>query len=122
MTFTPRAGALRYQKETGEWICANPHDSLYSTVTMLATEYWEDEWKKIVDDNGFIDIGVTQEQYTEFCRSFYEFKGSLRLGQAFYNRFNLYSHNHKTCDDFNNLFYTSDATSKATITKLFGLY
>lgn len=123
MSFKPRAGALRYSKDDGgEWVCANPHDPLYSTVTMLATEYWDEDWKKIRDDEGFIDVGVSQEQYTKFCLSYYEHKGSFRLGQAFYNRFNLYQHTHKTCNDFDNLFYTSDETSRITISKLFGLY
>lgn len=27
-------------EESGTWRCANPHDPMYSTVTMLATEYW----------------------------------------------------------------------------------
>jgi hypothetical protein len=39
--FSPRAGALRYLDNDGKYIAANPHDLLFSTVTMLATEFWD---------------------------------------------------------------------------------
>lgn len=48
--FFPRAGAVRFQSD-GEWICANPHDVLYSTVTMSATEFFNgDLWMPIYSD------------------------------------------------------------------------
>jgi hypothetical protein len=52
LDFTPRPGALRYKDDSGEWRCANPHDITYSTVTMLATEYWTPDsgWIKIYND------------------------------------------------------------------------
>lgn len=51
--FTPRGGALRYWDAAGKcWRFANPGDTLYSTVTMVATEYWAPErgWTKIYDE------------------------------------------------------------------------
>jgi hypothetical protein len=36
----PRSGALRYRNEEGEWIVANPGDALYSTLSMIGTEYY----------------------------------------------------------------------------------
>lgn len=50
--FVPRPGALRYQDYNGEWLCCNPRDSLYSTVTMFATEMWQTElgWVNIYDE------------------------------------------------------------------------
>lgn len=52
-TFIPRGGALRLWSEaTQEYVYANPHDPLYSTVSMSATEYWDGEqWVAIhIDD------------------------------------------------------------------------
>ena len=47
----PRPGALRYRcSRTGEWIVTNPRSPLYSTATMLATEYYDStaqQWKLI---------------------------------------------------------------------------
>ena len=55
----PRAGSLRYKGSDGQWIVASPHASLYSTATMVATEYWDpktQEWWPILppdeDDEG----------------------------------------------------------------------
>lgn len=49
----PRAGALRYQDTPdGPWTTANPGDLMFSTVTMLATEYWNGtEWEPIYTDD-----------------------------------------------------------------------
>lgn len=45
-----RPGALR-AKQDGQWITANPHDPLFSTVTMIATEYYDGEaWQPIEPD------------------------------------------------------------------------
>lgn len=51
-SFEPRPGALRYKDANGQWQHANPRDLMYSTVTMLATEYWEPQcgWKLIHKD------------------------------------------------------------------------
>lgn len=45
----PRPGALRYRDPIrDQWVEANPHDPLYSTVSMIAEEFWDDnEWKKV---------------------------------------------------------------------------
>lgn len=50
--FVPRPGALRYKDADGEWQYANPHDLMFSTVTMSATEYWREHlgWTPIFDD------------------------------------------------------------------------
>lgn len=59
LKFIPRPGALRYQDvETGEWLYANPHDVLYSTVTMFATEYWTTDhgWVKIFEEDDSGDV------------------------------------------------------------------
>lgn len=54
--FIPRPGALRFRDESGDWVCANPGDPLFSTVTMLATDYYKEDvgWTRIfeVDDSG----------------------------------------------------------------------
>ena len=39
----PRPGALRYVDALGEMHVANPHDLTYSTVSMLAREFWDGE-------------------------------------------------------------------------------
>lgn len=51
--FIPRDGALRYQDTDGKWHCANPRDVTYSTITMMATEYWtvEKGWVKIFEES-----------------------------------------------------------------------
>lgn len=51
-TFQPKPGALRAPGQGGvEWIYANPHDRLYSTVSMIAVEYWDGEaWAPIEGD------------------------------------------------------------------------
>ena len=52
--FVPHAGAVRYQDpETGEWRCANPRDLMFSTVTMMATEFWAEDrgWVKIFEED-----------------------------------------------------------------------
>lgn len=52
--FVPRPGALRFEDEQGKWISANPHDPLYSTVSMGATEFWSDElqaWCWLFEDD-----------------------------------------------------------------------
>lgn len=50
----PRPGALRYTVfETGQVIVAEPCDTLYSTITMVATEFWDSKlkrWVPIWDD------------------------------------------------------------------------
>lgn len=38
-----RPGALRYQNDAGEWIVAQPGDQLYSTVSMMAQQFWDGE-------------------------------------------------------------------------------
>lgn len=50
--FQPRPGALRYKDEAGEWQYVNPQDPLFSTVTMVATEYWNPAagWVPIFED------------------------------------------------------------------------
>lgn len=51
--FIPRPGALRYKDEaTGEWVYANPRDSMFSTVTFMATEFWRETtgWTAIYED------------------------------------------------------------------------
>lgn len=50
--FKPRPGALRAMREDGTYGCANPGDALFSTVTMVATEYYTlgRGWVKIFDD------------------------------------------------------------------------
>ena len=48
------AGALRHKAEDGNWHVTEPHDLMYSTATMLATEYWDTkrgEWRKIFEDD-----------------------------------------------------------------------
>lgn len=41
-----RPGAMAYRSQDGQWHVANPHSSLYSTLTMLATHYWTGtEWR-----------------------------------------------------------------------------
>ena len=52
--FIPRPGAVRFKDGNGGWQCANPHDLLYSTVTMSAREYWDElrgEWVPIFSDS-----------------------------------------------------------------------
>ena len=47
------AGALRYKDEDGYWRVTEPHDPMYSTATMVATEWWDskaEEWRPIFDD------------------------------------------------------------------------
>jgi len=41
-------------REDGTYGCANPGDALFSTVTMVATEYYtlERGWVKIFEDEG----------------------------------------------------------------------
>lgn len=47
------AGTLRYRKDDGSWVLARPNSPLYSMVSFLATEYWDEEskaWKPIYDE------------------------------------------------------------------------
>lgn len=40
-----RPGTLRYVDEQGKEHIASPHDPMYSTVSILATHYWDrDQW------------------------------------------------------------------------------
>lgn len=48
-----RPGTLRYQDQSGTWQVTAPHSPMYSTATMLATEYWDsktEQWKPILWD------------------------------------------------------------------------
>ncbi len=48
-----RAGAVRAKAEDGTWQVAEPHDPWYSTVTMVATEWWDQSlagWRPIFED------------------------------------------------------------------------
>lgn len=49
----PRPGSVRYFDDTtNEWRMANPRSPLFSTITMLATEYFDGErWVSINDDD-----------------------------------------------------------------------
>lgn len=57
--FVPRPGAVRFYLEDGKWASANPGDPMFSTYTMLATQYFdlEEGWIDIVfeDNEGQID-------------------------------------------------------------------
>lgn len=50
----PRPGSLRFKDpNTGAWVEVGPHNPMYSTATMIATEYWNaeaQEWLPIFDD------------------------------------------------------------------------
>jgi hypothetical protein len=41
--FVPTASALRGRDGSGRWLAANVHDLMYSTVSMLASEYYDGE-------------------------------------------------------------------------------
>ena len=46
-----RPGSLRYLDGTVQWQYASPGDALFSTVTMVAQEWWDgSQWKPIFDD------------------------------------------------------------------------
>lgn len=54
--FTPRSGGVRFQTPEGEWIAANPHDALYSTVSMSATQFWNGKkWRSVLSDGNVGD-------------------------------------------------------------------
>lgn len=45
-------GTLRAKDEQGKWMVASPQDPTYSTMTMIATEFWDVEnqnWMPIFD-------------------------------------------------------------------------
>lgn len=45
------AGTLRYRRDDGSFSICSPHDALYSTVTMCATEWWDggsNSWQPIL--------------------------------------------------------------------------
>lgn len=49
-----RPGALRYKSADGVWVVTEPRDSMYSTATMVATEWWDSKqqkWRPIIDDD-----------------------------------------------------------------------
>ena len=49
-----RPGALRYKGADGVWVVTEPRDSMYSTATMVATEWWDgqrQEWRQILEDD-----------------------------------------------------------------------
>lgn len=49
-TFVPKPGAVRSEDKDGIVHRANPGDPMYSTITMFATEYWDESkqaWRKI---------------------------------------------------------------------------
>lgn len=48
-----REGSIRYQDETGLWHVAEPNSPMFSTVSLIATEYWCTQtgtWKPIFDN------------------------------------------------------------------------
>jgi hypothetical protein len=46
--FKPRPGALRFTDAQGRVQEVNPRDMMYSTVSMLATEFWDGVmWKAV---------------------------------------------------------------------------
>lgn len=48
--FKPRPGAYRVCRN-GVWTCANPGDPLYSTLTLIGTEFWDGhKWTTILDE------------------------------------------------------------------------
>lgn len=50
--FKPRIGAMRYTDSNGVIVSANPNDWAFSTVTMIATEWYDEDgtWKAITSD------------------------------------------------------------------------
>jgi hypothetical protein len=54
VTGRERRGALAYQDEEGQWHMCNPNELMFSTVTMIATHYWDDGWKivSVVPEEG----------------------------------------------------------------------
>ena len=49
-----RPGALRYKSQDGLWVVTEPHDAMYSTATMVATEWWDvtsQAWRPILEDD-----------------------------------------------------------------------
>lgn len=51
--FRPRAGAVRYFNDTDQsWHCANPGSPMFSTLTFLATEFYDGQaWRQIWSDD-----------------------------------------------------------------------
>jgi hypothetical protein len=49
------AGTIRYRRDgEADYTVCSPHNVMYSTATMLATEYWDvarKEWVKIFEDD-----------------------------------------------------------------------
>jgi hypothetical protein len=61
-----KVGSLMYVDGEGKQQIAQPHDPMFSTVTMLATHYWkEDRWKPIYEDAQSIAQGEQDVQYQE---------------------------------------------------------
>lgn len=56
--FTPRDGALAYYDEAaGCWRCCNPRDPAFSTVSMVATHYFDaGQWRAICSDGDGSDV------------------------------------------------------------------
>ena len=60
---TPNPGAIRYTDPNGVVHEANPGDRLFSTVLMLASEYWDGkQWAPIED--GMVSSMLDQDSST----------------------------------------------------------
>lgn len=52
----PRPGAMRHTREDGTQAVANPRDPLYSTLTMVAQEYYDGkQWAPIWPDDEAVE-------------------------------------------------------------------
>ncbi len=49
-----RPGALRHKDADGVWVVTEPRDAMYSTATMVATEFWDfasQQWRVIFEED-----------------------------------------------------------------------
>jgi hypothetical protein len=61
-----RGGALAFKSEHGDWIVAEPHDVMYSTVTIGATHFWRNgRWQTIHDTDCGNDAETVAEKAKE---------------------------------------------------------
>ena len=64
-------GTLRARRPDGTYMIASPHDMMYSTVTMLATDYWKDgSWHPIYPDD--VDTEVRTDDLPTAAEVFVE--------------------------------------------------
>lgn len=84
--FIPRPGAVRFPNPGGGWAGANPHDPMFSTITMAATQVWAPKtgWTEILDcpNKGTVEYAEWLADKLHYTNDYGKEAAALLVAQA----------------------------------------